>query len=346
METKQVERDYLFDNMKAFLVTFVIIGHLIVNICPESEIAGVIYTFIYLFHMPVFVFVTGYFSKNVEKCREKAVQKYLVPYFVFCILLQIESRILNIGVGANLGFNLLYPQWGMWYMIALFWWKLFIKDLCKLRFILPMSIALGLLSGFSREFTSYLALGRTVNLLFFFLLGYFCTKEHIEKLRDIPKALGLIPIALTTISAILYNYEWNWPKKYLYLKKYYVEGAERNEILARILVYVMATTMIFAFISLCSKKKKWYTYVGTNSVSVYILHLFLVKIIERFYPFEKIPVWLNIVAILVISIAIAFFTALPVFSKTYEKLIDLVNRIAFKKDTPESGATELKAVQK
>ena len=327
-------------------MTFVIIGHLIVNICSGSEIAGVIYTFIYFFHMPVFVFVSGYFSKNVIKCRENAIQKFLVPYFVCCILFQVESRVLNIGVGKNLGFNLLMPQWGMWYMLALFWWKLFIKDLCKIRFILPMSLALGLLSGFSREFTSFLALGRTVNLLFFFMLGYFCTNEHIEKLRDIPKALGFIPVVLTAISVVLYQKEWYWPMRYLYMKKSYVEGAERNEILARILIYVMATTMIFAFISLCSSKKKWYTYVGTNSVSVYILHLFLVKIIERFYPFEKVPVWVNLVGILVISIAIAFFTALPVFSKTYEKLIDFVNGIAFKKDTKENSVAEVNAVPK
>lgn len=328
---EQKERDYLFDNMKAILIIFVVMGHLVVNVCKQDAIFNAIYSFIYIFHMPVFVFITGYFSKNVQKCRDVAVERYLVPYFVFCILLQVEDRILNIGVGRNLGFNLLYPQWGMWYLIALFWWKLFIKDFVRIRFILPFSILIGLLSGFSREIGSFLSIGRAVNLLFFFLLGYYCTKEKIEKLRKLPKILGVVPIIITGLCAYFMIYRFEWSRHLLFMKRSYMEGSVKEEIIVRIMIYIVASLMIFALVRLCSNKKNAFTYIGTNSVSVYVIHLFIVKIIERFYDFSQAP-WINLVLVFGLSFLIAAIAGCSYFANLYEKSIGFVNRIIFKKE--------------
>lgn len=327
----QKERDYLFDNMKAILIIFVVMGHLVVNACKQDAIFNAIYCFIYMFHMPVFVFITGYFSKNVQKSRDVAVEKYLIPYFIFCIFLQVEDRILNIGVGKNLGFNLLYPQWGMWYLIALFWWKLFIKDFVRIRFILPLSILVGLLSGFSREIGSFLSIGRAVNLLFFFLLGYYCTKENVEKLRKLPKILGVIPIVITGLCAYFMTYRLEWSRHLLFMKRSYMTGYVKEEIAVRIMIYVVASLMIFAMLRLCSNKKNVFTYIGTNSVSVYVIHLFIVKIIERFYDFSGAP-WINLVLVFGLSFIIAAIAGCTFFAKLYEKCVGLVNQIVFKKE--------------
>lgn len=329
---QEKSRDALFDNMKAILIVLVVIGHLTVNVCKQSAVFCTVYYFIYLFHMPAFAFVTGYFSKNEEKCRNTAIKKYLVPYFVFCILLQVESRILNIGVGRNLGFNLLYPHWGMWYMIALFWWKLFLKDLVKIRWILPMSIVVSILSGFSREISVFLGIGRAVNLLFFFLLGYYCTKEKIEKIRALPKVFGVIAVALTGGIAYVMVNILQWDRQFLYMKKYYFKGNEMQEILGRVSVFIFASLMIFGLINLCSGKKRWFTHLGTNSVGIYITHLFIVKIIERFYEFGKMPAYVNGIAILFASIAIALIAGTPFVIKCYNSIVGIVNQMVFKKE--------------
>lgn len=60
------ERDYFFDNVKAVLMFLVVLGHLLLPIHGESFLV-VVKRLIYVFHMPMFVFVSGYFAKTFYK---------------------------------------------------------------------------------------------------------------------------------------------------------------------------------------------------------------------------------------------------------------------------------------
>lgn len=63
------ERDYFFDNSKFYLIALVFIGH-IINTCRSNDIAKWLYDFIYVFHMPAFIFISGYFSIKAETQRQ------------------------------------------------------------------------------------------------------------------------------------------------------------------------------------------------------------------------------------------------------------------------------------
>jgi len=60
------ERDYFFDNLKAVLIFLVVLGHFLLPIHGESVLV-VVKRLIYVFHMPLFVFVSGYFAKKIYK---------------------------------------------------------------------------------------------------------------------------------------------------------------------------------------------------------------------------------------------------------------------------------------
>lgn len=55
-----------FDIVKAVLIFFVVLGHIIGN-HTKNPIAKAIYLFIYAFHMPLFVFISGVFAKYNKK---------------------------------------------------------------------------------------------------------------------------------------------------------------------------------------------------------------------------------------------------------------------------------------
>ena len=61
------ERDYFFDNIKAVLIFLVVLGHFLLPIHGEGNVLVLIKRLIYVFHMPLFVFVSGYFSKRIYK---------------------------------------------------------------------------------------------------------------------------------------------------------------------------------------------------------------------------------------------------------------------------------------
>ena len=84
--------NHLVSSLKGFLIVCVVLGHFGQKL--NSQMAGTavapwtgaLVLFIYSFHMPLFVFVSGHLSKNAEKRRSLALAQLLIPYFIFQFL--------------------------------------------------------------------------------------------------------------------------------------------------------------------------------------------------------------------------------------------------------------------
>src|SRR5699024_6100572 len=77
-------RDPYLDNARSILITLVVIGHVVESI--GSYWAGALYTWIYAFHMPAFVAITGYFSRsfrNEPRQLARLLSTVAVPYVIF-----------------------------------------------------------------------------------------------------------------------------------------------------------------------------------------------------------------------------------------------------------------------
>ena len=63
-------RNSLFDNIKAVMLILVVAGHTLDPfITNPDSLFRYMMQYIYLFHMPMFAFVTGFFSKNADAIR-------------------------------------------------------------------------------------------------------------------------------------------------------------------------------------------------------------------------------------------------------------------------------------
>ena len=81
---KVKERSPLFDNMKMVLIILVVFGHALEEISLEHEY-GIIRACIYSFHMPVFIFISGYFSGGGAHANAKIlllIVGYLISYLI------------------------------------------------------------------------------------------------------------------------------------------------------------------------------------------------------------------------------------------------------------------------
>ena len=97
------ERDYFFDNLKAVLIFLVVLGHFLLPIRGDNPLV-VVKRLIYVFHMPLFVFISGYFAKKIYKNGQynfKKILYLLKAYVVFVVAIQT--------VYAIAGF--LFPKW-------------------------------------------------------------------------------------------------------------------------------------------------------------------------------------------------------------------------------------------
>lgn len=100
------ERNYLFDNLKFFLIVLVVFGHSLEEISLEHNYA-IIRAWIYSFHMPAFVFISGYFSKCVRRGGESARKTIIncaIPYFIFNTIFALYTE-------KTLAINILTPKY-------------------------------------------------------------------------------------------------------------------------------------------------------------------------------------------------------------------------------------------
>ena len=116
------ERDYFFDNLKAVLIFLVVLGHFLLPIHGESVLV-VVKRLIYVFHMPLFVFVSGYFAKKIYKNGQYNFKKilYLIKaYIIFVIAIQIVYALCGFRDFSEINF---FSQSGApWYLFAMIVW--------------------------------------------------------------------------------------------------------------------------------------------------------------------------------------------------------------------------------
>ena len=196
-------RDKQFDGLKFILIFLVVWGH-ITN--PNYDQLWTT-RFIYSFHMPVFIFLSGYFSstkiswENLWKWTKKIMLIYLIAQTIhnglaFIICKQVErSRLLYIE-----------PQFAMWYLMSLVFWRYSLKlvaDKLNDHVILGLSFVLAVLVGFIPINTVF-SFQRNFTFLPFFVLGYVFKKHGlIHSLEKKPYWLFII-IFLVSMVGVRY----------------------------------------------------------------------------------------------------------------------------------------------
>lgn len=325
--SKTDSRNYLLDNLKGLLIFLVVFGHSLEIYKKESIIINVIYIFIYLFHMPVFVFVSGYFSKNLDKCRSTAFKTFFIPFIVFNTLWNGLSAIF-MGPSA---FSFFTPGWALWYLMSMFFWKVLIKDLVKIRYIFPLSILMGLCAGMFNEFDALLSLSRTLVFLPFFLAGYY-TSEHGLAILKKPSRLYSFCITVIALSFAIFTAQTDIiPVEFLY-------GSSPFEtytvpiwlgITSRALLYLIGFSFVFGLINVLKQTPTFFSKIGSNTFAVYILHTYLLIVvfaINHFIPWLIVRVLVCFIA----SIGITYCLSRNKVNRYFMKFLHWVNHLVLK----------------
>ena len=121
-------RSEKWDILKFFLIFLVVLGHAADYYTSDSETMKSLFIFIYSFHMPVFIFVSGLFAKrNVNENRMDKIVGYLIIY----VVLKLYPFCYRNLAGQSAGFHLFTENGVPWFMLALFWFNLITMILKK-----------------------------------------------------------------------------------------------------------------------------------------------------------------------------------------------------------------------
>lgn len=267
-------RDPWFDNAKMLLVTLVVVGHSWV-LLPDNGLTDHAYDFLYVWHVPAFVFVTGYLSRGFVYNRVRLWQLFrtvVVPYVIFEALLALFR--IYVG-GERLQELFQNPHWPMWYLSALFFWRLVTPIFKPMWGGLVVAVAISLVAGAYAGNT--LDLARIVGLLPFFVMGLKATPERLEGLRTRPAQVAAVAVFVGIWVMTYWTDSWAGTDWLYYRAPYDRMDNHTHAILTRALVLVLGTLGAWAFFALVPRVRGWFTTMGSATLVVYLFHGFVVK---------------------------------------------------------------------
>lgn len=110
------KRLYFIDNLRGFLIILVIIGHCIQYMDIDYD-HNIMFRYIYSFHMPLFMFVSGYVSYKHDYrwslIKRRAIQ-LIVPFISWAMIG------MTISGSYDMEF-LIHPDTALWFLWVLFW---------------------------------------------------------------------------------------------------------------------------------------------------------------------------------------------------------------------------------
>lgn len=313
------ERDYWFDNAKFVLIAAVILGHCIdrLGVGPICLNANTTMSF---FRMPMFIFISGYFSKKMEWPRFWGVISGILETYLIMSLLHIGYSLFN-GVPFSIA-QLIEPRWTLWYLLCIVFWRAIIQvcDRVKPIYLVSTSILIGVFSGFVPLYSIF-SLQRVFSMAPFFMLGFFCRQEKLS-IRGIKKLHPLLAIAFLILVYIFVS-RLDFPMlsflrgkyPYIYFKDYSLWLLP----LVRLAVYVGSIVTSICVMRLIPEKKSWMSNEGINTLLYYLYHPFIIVGMQFGERFINLPSSL---------IAMLFYTVLIVF------IIWLLIKIKFFRDLP------------
>lgn len=257
------ERSAYWDNIKGFLIILVVFAHVLYRLQNVSEGINLGVDFIYMFHMPAFVFVSGHFGKSRRSESLESIFKFVFLFFIFnSLTMFIDNRT-----------NYLEPVYSYWYLLALIAWRLTAHHISRFRFITVLLFSAALLIGFFPAIDNHFAVARIIGFYPFYMLGYRLSVKQHYKLMDMDysrRALFGVVLFLSTAavslgSILIFNYR----TEELEMLPYNTPV----DFIGRLAMFVVALIAIYAIRFITPDREiPFITCFGRNSLWIFVFH--------------------------------------------------------------------------
>lgn len=212
-----MKRIVFIDIAKAICIILVVIGHFVPDNSPEWYVA--LHDIIYTFHMPLFMFASGYIYIATKKDSPywafllKKAKRLMLPYFATSVIV-ITIKLLTQGsmsvdnpVTWRSYIRMFYlPEAGyfLWFIWAL-WWMFVIVPLFKTKVSRLIFFAISLILHYiPLSLPEVFCLEQFKNMLVFFMLGVV-----VYEIKDINKFVSgykPVQVIVTTIMFVVLQY--------------------------------------------------------------------------------------------------------------------------------------------
>jgi fucose 4-O-acetylase-like acetyltransferase len=269
-----------FDALKGVLIILVIVGHLLLGPIDQSPVRK----FIYFFHMPLFVAVTGYFIKSellmhatpfiLKKYFKRLLTPYIIAFLVYNSMTWFNAYRTGGLILQTIVDTIMNPYYHLWYIPAVIMFVLYTK--CLVTMPGKVSFVIGTISAFlitvltgiygdainEMGWAHFFGDSRYYYYYYYFLIGYIMSRYGLGQ--------------RVSINAM------NWTLIFFLLF-----FANQFDFLRSFCYVLINSAIIILAISLCEKKRsannKFLAVIGKVSLPLYLWHVLPIVLFKRIY---------------------------------------------------------------
>lgn len=264
-------RDPWFDNSKIAIMVLVVGGHVIEAWQATSAFASIVYSGIYLFHMPAIIVISGAFSARLTSRGLHLAQaaRFLL---IFMIMQAACLAIYQYIAGVPVAVYFSTPAFALWFLPALAIWIVLAPMLLRLRFAIPISVVVAVVAGYVPEIGQQWSLSRIIVFMPFFLIGWQLGANGV---RHVSAAMPAAPVVLVASIALgVFLVAGHGGHGLLHGSRSFHElgltGLSAG--FARSAHLGLAAIAVFAFLALVPARQLYITSWGTRTLEIYLLH--------------------------------------------------------------------------
>lgn len=286
----------LWDNARFILMALVVVGHMITTTRMDSTLAYAIYAYLYLFHMPAMILVSGYFSKaELNRNAVRATLGLLATWVTFEIIWIFYRWVIDGNAFSNT--FLIVPSWTLWFLVTLITMRILLPFIAALKHPLIVSLIIALVAGLSPVIGTEFSVMRTMSFLPFFVFGWLA-REHgwlaghrflnpsVALKAGAWAVLALIALAFALVPDLrnLFRLDvWiTWRDDYASLLDLGFWQTPVVGLALRSLFIAIAFVMTLAVLVVVPRRPSVLTVWGTRTLYLYLLHGFVVYALRHY----------------------------------------------------------------
>ncbi|WP_455668833.1 acyltransferase family protein [Phocaeicola sp.] len=261
-----MNRVLYIDNIKGFAIFLVVLGHLYLRYEPDS----IVFTFLSCFHMPVFIFASGFLAKKKENetfisYAIKRTRVIMLPYLAFCLL-----NIYLDGIHSAYQYLLGFTRGGLWFLPTIWIMNLIhylvVKNNPSKLIYFGTIIFIQILFviarySFSVELSNALVMRHLATFWLIFEMGYVFRWFNLS-----------ISEKVAFITTMVFLITWTATLWYI----------PTNEIFRMIIRFSSTLSMIYFFRNIeNSRYNSFFAFLGTETLAIYILHYQFLRMTEN-----------------------------------------------------------------
>ena len=285
-------RIYKYDNVKAILIFLVVVGHMTTDYVKDAHVVRWITLWIYTFHMPAFIMVSGlmhkrYITEEQASLGIKGVTKMRWDKFVGFLLCAYGLKAFLFLFRTAIG---QHPKWDWiaepgipWYLIVMAEYEIVTYLIRRIdwKHMMVIAFAISAIVGYFPSIGDDLSLSRMINFFPIFLIGYYLDAGKLLEFSKKNWAKVVSAVLLVISAVVCYVGPWGmysmrkWftgRRSYEFLEDFF-PGTMSIAWAIRLGVWAIAILLAFAIIIITPDNRiPGVSIVGERSLSIYFWH--------------------------------------------------------------------------